>query len=273
MKQLLVLSLLFAFLLVLSSCKAPEPIIIDRPAEVICPDKYMRIGTTCCLDADDSKICDADEKIVSVVVPVVPAKPAEPLPAAVPTINKIYEKAKKQIENGYTFSVMEEQFFVNGNHIRLLPSDYINLGYDYANARLNLVDTVYFDVADKTAFGTCSGRFFKSSVNARVCVQDGKTYPLYYNDYYYKSPIDWLVQYQGKTEMYYRELDKEIRGYYTDIIMFDDGATTTSIWVDHGSGIPLRINVERKKDKWTQDYYEYGGLRFYIEPEEVAYQG
>ncbi len=38
--------------------------------------------------------------------------------------------------------------------------------------------------------------------------------------------------------MYYRELDKEIRGYYTDVIIFDDGATLTSIWCDHGSGIP-----------------------------------
>lgn len=272
MRPLVILSLLFAFLLVLSSCKAPEPIIIDRPAEVVCPDKYMRIGTTCCLDADDSKICDADER-TEIISPVTPAKPAEPLPAAVPTINKIYEKAKKQIENGYTFSVMEEKFYVNGNRIKLLPSDYINLGYDYANARLNLVDTIYFDTVDKTAFGVCSGRFFKSSVNARICVQDGKTYPLYFKDYYYKSPIDWLAQYQGRTEMYYRELDKEIRGYYTDLIIFDDGATTASIWVDHGSGIPLRINVERKKDKWTSEYVEYGGLRFFIEKEEVTYGG
>jgi len=275
MRRILTFALVAVFLIVLSACQTPEPIVIDRPAEVICPAQYMRIGMTCCLDADASNICDSDERaaVIPSETPVTPAKPSEPLPAAVPTINTIYEKAVNKIKNGYSYTVLEEQFYINGNKMKILPSDYINLGYDYDNSRLNLVDTVYMDMQTQGAFGVCSGRFFKTGVDKTCTRLTGMTFPLYYGDYYYKSPMDWLKEYQGQTEMYFRAMDKEIRGYYCDLIIFDDGSTLTSIWMDHTSGLPLRINVDRQKDKWSIGYYEYGKVLFFIDADEVTYQG
>lgn len=262
---------LLVLILVLASCKAPEPIIVEKPVEVICPDQYMRIGTTCCLDANSNKICDSDEKIEIPVEPETPLKP-DTETSDVLLSEQIYQKALKATSLGYGFSVLEEKFFVRDNKMKILFGDYVSLGYDYDKARLNIVDTAYLNLDTKYTFGICSGRFFKSSVMDKTCsvIKDIR-YPLYFGDYYYKTPMDWLQQYRGKMHMYFREYDKEIRGYYTDVMMFDDGATTTSIWVDHKTGVPIRINVERVRDHWTAEYVEYADLIFYVEPEEVVF--
>ena len=33
---------------------------------IVCPDKYIRFGSSCCLDANDNKICDKDETQITV---------------------------------------------------------------------------------------------------------------------------------------------------------------------------------------------------------------
>jgi hypothetical protein len=184
----------------------------------------------------------------------------------------LYAKAKNAIKIGYGYEVFEEKFFIRDDKMKLLFGDYVSLGYDYKLMRLNLVDTAYLDLVKKSAFGVCSGRFFKSKAWDKTCTAlEGKAFQLYYNDYYYKTPVDWLEQYKGQMHTYFREYDKEVLGRMADVIVFDDGATMTTMWLNHDSGLPVRINTERKRDKWTVAFYEYEHLFFYVEPSEVNY--
>lgn len=267
MKKILLLIILS--ILVLASCKAPEPIIVEKPAEVVCPEQYMRIGTTCCLDANDNKICDSDELIqIDTETPL----PPDTETAELSITETLYEKAKKSTEIGYSFSVVDAVYFIKGSKMKLLLGEYANLGYDYANSRLNMVDTVYLNLDTKTAFGVCSGRYFKSKVWDKTCTAlEGRTFPLLFSDYYYKTPVDWLNEYQDRDSIYFREYDKEIRGHSTDLIIFDEGATLVYMWVDHQTAVPIRIQIDRKRDRWSIGYYEYADLVFYIDDDEVSY--
>jgi len=265
-----ILFAVMALLLVLVACKAPEPVVVQKPVEVVCPENYMRIGTTCCLDANDNEICDSDEPApVEEEAPLAPDTES----AQLSVIEKVYAKAKDSVEQGYSFSIMDETFFVRDNKMKILFGDYIKLGYDYENMRLNLVDTAYLNLNTKSAFGVCSGRFFRSSSLDQTCsVLEGKKFPLYFADYYYKTPMDWLEEFKDKTPIHFREYDKEIRRRYTDVVIFDEGATLVYMWVDHESGLPIRIQIDRKRDRWSVGYYEYEDLVFYLEPEEVVYE-
>ncbi|MBD3361609.1 hypothetical protein GF358_02325 [Candidatus Woesearchaeota archaeon] len=262
---------LLVLILVLASCKAPEPIIVEKVPEVLCPDQYMRIGTTCCLDANENAICDSDEKIETPVETEEPLKP-DTETSDVLKSEEIYDKAVKATAMGYAYSVLDEKFFIRNNRMKILFGDYVKLGYDYEKSRLNIIDTAYLNLDTKYAFGVCTGRFFKSSVWDKTCsVIKGIRYPLYFGDYYYKTPMDWLEQFKGKKHTHFREYDKEIRGRYTDIIIFEQGSERTTMWIDHKTGLPIRINVENMRDNWTKEYVEYANLVFYIEPEEVVY--
>ncbi|MBN1644679.1 hypothetical protein JW851_01385 [Candidatus Woesearchaeota archaeon] len=264
-----ILFVLLAVLLIAASCKAPEPVIVEKPVEVVCPDKYMRIGTTCCLDLNDNKICDSDE--------VIPADTEAPLKPDTETselsvTEQIYEKAKKSTEVGYSFSVADSTYFVKNNKMKLFLGDYVNLGYDYDTSRLNIFDTVYLDLSTTNTFGVCSGRYFKSTAWDKTCTPlEGIKFPLPFADYYFKTPVDWLKEYKGRDNIYFREYDKEIRGMQTDVLIFDEGATLAYMWVDHESGLPIRVQIDRKRDRWSVGYYEYADLVFYLDDEEVVY--
>lgn len=264
-----ILFVLLTILLVAASCKAPEPIIVEKPVEVVCPAQYMRIGTTCCLDANANQICDSDEAIqADTETPLAPDTETTELSE----VEKIYVKAKKAIEMGYSFSIVDSTYFIKGNKIKLFLGDYISLGYDYDNSRLNIFDTVYLDTATTNTFGVCSGRYFRSSTWDKTCTPlEGIKFPLLFSDYYSKTPIDWLKEYQNRNNIYFREYDKEIRGMQTDVLIFDEGATLTYLWVDHQSGLPIRVQIDRKRDRWSIGYYEYADLVFYLDDEEVVY--
>ncbi len=52
----------FAFVVVfLAGCILPQP-------EVVCNKPYIKVGTSCCLDVNDNKICDDHETMTSVVI-------------------------------------------------------------------------------------------------------------------------------------------------------------------------------------------------------------
>jgi hypothetical protein len=264
-----ILFVLLTILLVAASCKAPEPIIVEKPAEVVCPDKYMRIGTTCCLDSNDNQICDTDDIIqADTEIPLTPDTETTELSR----VEKIYEKAKQATREGYSFRIVDAIYFVKDNKIKLFPGEYINLGYDYENSRLNAVDTIYMDSTTTHTFGVCSGRLFKTQVWDKICTPvAGIKYPLSFGDYYHKTPMDWLNEYKDRSLMHFREYDKEIRGIQTDLLIFDEGATLTYMYVDHYNGLPVRVQIDRKRDKWSIGYYEYADLVFYLDDEEVVY--
>jgi len=262
-----ILFALLAVLLVAASCNTPEQIVVQQQ-DVVCPDNYMRIGTTCCLDANDNQICDSDEVPVDTESPLQPDEESAEL--SVP--EQMYLNALESAESGYGFTVVENKYFVKGNNVKVLLGDYVKLDYDYENSRLNLFDTVYLNTATTNTFGVCSGRLFKSKTWDKTCsAVEGIKYPLRFADYYAKTPVDWLKEYKDRNMIYYREYDKEIRGMQTDLMIFDEGAVLTYIWVDHQTSFPIRVQIDRKRDRWSVGFYEYADLVFYLDDEEVVY--
>ncbi len=262
-----ILFALLAVLLIVASCKAPEPIIVQQP-EVVCPANYMKIGTTCCLDANANQICDSDEAVQADTE--APLQPDTETSLSVP--EQMYQKALKSAEVGYGFTVVEDKYFIKGDNVKILLGEYIKLDYDYEKSRLNIFDTVYMNSATTHAFGVCSGRLFRTKAWDKTCTAlEGIKYPLLFSEYYYKTPVAWLEEYKDRNMIYFREYDKEIRGMQTDLMIFDEGATLTYIWVDHESAFPIRVQIDRKRDRWSVGYYEYADLVFYLDDEEVLY--
>ena len=60
MKKSILLLLAITALLVLASCDVNE--LKEKHEKSLCPQKYMRLGTTCCLDKNNNTICDSDEQ-------------------------------------------------------------------------------------------------------------------------------------------------------------------------------------------------------------------
>lgn len=53
MKKFLFFGLFLVLMLLITSC---------TPKEVVCNRPYIQVGTECCLDSNDNKVCDSDEK-------------------------------------------------------------------------------------------------------------------------------------------------------------------------------------------------------------------
>ena len=54
--------LLFLGLLVfITACTTSNNYKISA-SDIICPDKYLKIGIDCCLDTNDNQICDRDDE-------------------------------------------------------------------------------------------------------------------------------------------------------------------------------------------------------------------
>ncbi len=173
-----------------------------------------------------------------------PAAPAETPPAAPqmdPALRALLDKASgvtsmtfvyAPIEMGPTSAIVNpgDTYLVRGDKARVdvvLPHS-----YDASTA----VNTVYLDLAQKTAIGFCD-----DSITG--CPREGEQRPAAYGDYAITLPTDWQVPASARIIGSRQFGSREVQ-----IVRYQAGGKRYETYIDQFFGVPLRIGIYADSD-------------------------
>lgn len=106
-------------------------------------------------------------------------------------------------------------------------------------------DTIYLNAEQGTAVAFCEER-------GTVCMKARQNYPVNYNDYVIKTPMDWLQEieegdvkgphYLFERQTYQVTYDKEGKDYF--------------FWIDARYGLVVRVVIDDRQEKERYDYLD-----------------
>jgi len=233
-------SLLLLTILLLAAC-TPAP---------VCNEPYILVGNECCLDENNNNICDRDdpkpelkledvkeEQVTQGELEVL--EEAKKLTAAEQMLDLIDQRVKS-----YTFITTYDKYdgstwFIK-NDIQLTRIDL----HDVLTLKPGeFVDLLVFNNSDNTLKGYCRRK-------EHVCRDSlEREFDLDYRTYWVDTPVDILKTYKNKKEIVFKERSEIIDDRTATMLVYQEGKTKTTIWVDSHFGIPLKILKEKGKDK------------------------
>jgi hypothetical protein len=158
-----------------------------------------------------------------------------------PEIKKIIDQnSKLKSMNYYYYETDGAQgygYYIKGSNVKVILA-----GSSIYKAE-NLFDTVYLDLNVKSAFGYC--------LNRQRCGPNPSIKTLNFNDYYRKTPLDWVQEITSGS----KTGEEQIGGRDTYIISFSRAGTDYKVWLDTYFGVPLKFQEGQKT-------YEYREAKF-----------
>lgn len=159
-------------------------------------------------------------------------------------INELLERAGSRVSS-YSFlyayatsKLSGSTFYIKGDKSKIkLKSASI---YNFEN----YFDTVYLDMANRTAYGYCEDS------KLEACRKGKNYYNLSFEDYLIKTPLDWLeVLKSARDEIAFK----------AEVILFERDAMLLQLgdivyWVDEFSGLPIRVQIKKSSYDEIHDY-------------------
>jgi hypothetical protein len=216
--------------LLLVGCVPPEG------AEA-CNAPYTQIGDKCCMDLNNNGICDSDEE---------PFQPEGPVAKDAVMQGFIDTLAAT---GGYTYKYEEDTYRVSGDIVKreMVEQKKIKADAPVGPKKVTMVwiDSVYFSTAEKKANAFCEGL---SDRGQRMCSGYGLwdiEIPVLYDEFYIKTPTDWLMDFADKTVSNVEENYRfEIPGLEVTGVTFVLEDRTVKLDVDPKTGIVWKATVD-----------------------------
>ncbi len=179
--------------------------------------------------------------------PALPAEPAvivEPAPAEEgiyeppteepPSIAKFLELFRKEAKN-YKFTYRSDTWVVEGTKAKAILFRVLENEY-----HAPFIDTIYFDLQKRTAYGVCEGhdQNIKRQCSMRELI--GKKYAVPYVQFKIKLPEDWLIEYQN---LYVTQSDTPHLVTDRETVHLKHSTLTKSadFYIDPLIGLPLAV--------------------------------
>lgn len=155
-------------------------------------------------------------------------------PEAPPSIAKYKAIFAQQVKN-YKFVHKNDQWFVAGKKAKMIPFRLIQRMYNAP-----YIDTIYFDLESRTAFGVCEGHDDKIKMQ---CIQQkvlGMPFAMPYLQYKIPLPEDWLTEYQN-LYMAVADAPKLVTDRETVHLKHQSETKVINIYIDPDFGLPLAV--------------------------------
>jgi|GEM_PF-1786731 len=156
-------------------------------------------------------------------------------------VQAILEKHNSQPIKGYSFlyaplpeNIAKNDYKYYGDKVLVMPGAMNKFNAD------SRVDNIYLDLASKTARGFCM------SNQLSICSVKGEERPVNFNDWFVKSPIDWLSQ--PGLEQATIKGDKQFQNFDVDILRFKYEGKYYEYLITKFWGVPLRIGIYSDPD-------------------------
>lgn len=249
--------IIVALLLVLSACK---PVVIEdvpEPAAPVEPPKPQAPEPNPNVIVETPPETAVSEPVAEPVVNET-AEPEETVyerpVEAPPSIMKYQVIFRRDVTN-YKFMYKGDQWFVQGKRAKLIPFRILENIY-----HAPFIDTIYFDLENRTVVGVCEGR--DDSIK-RQCMQQnalGTKFSMPYIQFKIPLPEDWLTEYQN-VYMTVADAPKLVTDRDTVHLKHQSQTRVIDVYIDPAIGLPLAVldnGVEYKYERLSKNSLGFG---------------
>ncbi len=255
--------IIVALLLVLSACKpvviedVPEPAAPVEPPKPQAPEPNPNVIVE---TPPETAVTAPSDVAASVAEPAVneSAEPEETVyerpVEAPPSIMKYQVIFRRDVSN-YKFNYKGDQWFVQGKRAKLIPFRILENIY-----HAPFIDTIYFDLENRTVVGVCEGR--DDSIK-RQCLQQnalGTKFSMPYIQFKIPLPEDWLTEYQN-LYMTLADAPKLVTDRDTVHLKHQSQTRVIDVYIDPAIGLPLAVvdsGVEYKYERLSKNSLGFG---------------